>query len=36
VRGDSIIIAPPFNASEAELGELIEKLTRAVARTYAR
>jgi adenosylmethionine-8-amino-7-oxononanoate aminotransferase len=32
VRGDTIIIAPPFNASEAELAELIEKFTRAVAR----
>jgi adenosylmethionine-8-amino-7-oxononanoate aminotransferase len=32
VKGDTIIIAPPYNASEAELAELIEKFTRAVAR----
>ena len=31
--GDSMIVAPPFNATEAELAELIEKLTRAVARS---
>jgi adenosylmethionine-8-amino-7-oxononanoate aminotransferase len=35
VRGDTIIIAPPFNASEAELAELIEKFAGAVARTLA-
>jgi adenosylmethionine-8-amino-7-oxononanoate aminotransferase len=33
--GDTIVIAPPFNASEAELAELIEKLTSAIARTLA-
>jgi adenosylmethionine-8-amino-7-oxononanoate aminotransferase len=35
VSGDTIIVAPPFNASEAELSELIEKLTGAVERTLA-
>jgi adenosylmethionine-8-amino-7-oxononanoate aminotransferase len=35
VSGDTIIVAPPFNASEAELSELIEKLTGAVGRTLA-
>jgi adenosylmethionine-8-amino-7-oxononanoate aminotransferase len=35
VRGDTVIIAPPFNASEAELAELIDKFTRAVAHTLA-
>ncbi len=28
--GDTVIVAPPYNASEAELTELLEKLTRAV------
>ena len=28
--GDTLIIAPPFNASDAELGEIIDKLTVAV------
>ncbi len=31
--GDTIIIAPPYNATEAELAELVDKFTRAVART---
>ncbi|MBV8496042.1 MAG: aminotransferase class III-fold pyridoxal phosphate-dependent enzyme [Gammaproteobacteria bacterium] len=35
VRGDTLIIAPPFNASEAELAELIEKLSGAIGRTLA-
>ncbi len=35
-RGDAIIVAPPFNASDAELGELVEKLTRAIERGCAR
>ena len=35
VAGDTIIVAPPFNASEPELAELVEKLTRAVARGLA-
>jgi adenosylmethionine-8-amino-7-oxononanoate aminotransferase len=35
VKGDTIIIAPPYNASESELAELVEKLTRAVARALA-
>jgi adenosylmethionine-8-amino-7-oxononanoate aminotransferase len=30
--GDAIIIAPPYNATDAELAELVEKLERAVAR----
>jgi adenosylmethionine-8-amino-7-oxononanoate aminotransferase len=33
VLGDTIIVAPPYNAREAELSELIEKLTGAVGRT---
>jgi adenosylmethionine-8-amino-7-oxononanoate aminotransferase len=33
--GDSVIVAPPFNASEGELAELVEKLTRSVGRTLA-
>lgn len=28
--GDAIIVAPPYNASESELAELVEKLTRAI------
>jgi adenosylmethionine-8-amino-7-oxononanoate aminotransferase len=35
VSGDTSIVAPPFNASEAELTELIEKLADAIARTLA-
>ncbi len=31
--GDAVIVAPPFNASDAELSELVDKLTRAVARS---
>ena len=30
--GDTVIIAPPYNASEAELSELLDKLTRAIER----
>jgi adenosylmethionine-8-amino-7-oxononanoate aminotransferase len=33
--GDTIIVAPPYNASDAELDELIERLTRAIGRTLA-
>ena len=33
VLGDTIIVAPPYNAREAELSELIGKLTGAVERT---
>jgi adenosylmethionine-8-amino-7-oxononanoate aminotransferase len=33
--GDSVIVAPPYNASDGELAELVEKLTRAVGRTLA-
>jgi len=33
--GDTVIVAPPYNASEAELAELVEKLTAAVARQAA-
>ena len=32
--GDTVIIAPPYNATDAELSELVDKLTRAVARTF--
>jgi adenosylmethionine-8-amino-7-oxononanoate aminotransferase len=35
VKGDTIIVAPPFNASEAELTELLEKLSGAIGRTLA-
>ena len=35
VMGDTIIVAPPYNAREAELSELIEKLAGAVERTLA-
>jgi adenosylmethionine-8-amino-7-oxononanoate aminotransferase len=35
VSGDTIIVAPPYNASEAELAELVDKLTTAVARVLA-
>lgn len=35
VKGDTILVAPPFNASEAELGELTEKLTGAIGSTLA-
>jgi adenosylmethionine-8-amino-7-oxononanoate aminotransferase len=34
-RGDTVIVAPPYNASEAELTELIDKLSGAVARVLA-
>lgn len=33
--GDTVIVAPPYNASDGELAELIEKLTRAIGRTLA-
>src|SRR5436853_812844 len=33
VSGDTVIVAPPFNASEAELAELVEKVASAVERT---
>jgi adenosylmethionine-8-amino-7-oxononanoate aminotransferase len=32
--GDTVIIAPPFNATDDELSELVDKLTRAVADTF--
>jgi adenosylmethionine-8-amino-7-oxononanoate aminotransferase len=35
VKGDTIIIAPPYNASENELAELTDRFTRAVARALA-
>jgi adenosylmethionine-8-amino-7-oxononanoate aminotransferase len=35
VKGDTIIVAPPYNASEAELSELLEKLSGAIGRTLA-
>ena len=35
VMGDTLIVAPPYNAREAELSELIEKLVGAVERTLA-
>jgi adenosylmethionine-8-amino-7-oxononanoate aminotransferase len=33
--GDTVIVAPPYNATDAELGELVAKLTLAVERTLA-
>ena len=33
VMGDTIIVAPPYNAREAELSELVEKMAGAVRRT---
>jgi len=33
--GDTVIVAPPYNATEDELAELVAKLTRAVGRTLA-
>jgi adenosylmethionine-8-amino-7-oxononanoate aminotransferase len=33
--GDTVIIAPPYNASDAELAELVGKLTQALERTLA-
>jgi adenosylmethionine-8-amino-7-oxononanoate aminotransferase len=33
--GDTVIVAPPYNATEAELAELLEKLTDAIGRTLA-
>jgi adenosylmethionine-8-amino-7-oxononanoate aminotransferase len=32
--GDTVIIAPPYNATDGELAELVEKLTRAVAGAF--
>jgi adenosylmethionine-8-amino-7-oxononanoate aminotransferase len=32
--GDTVIIAPPYNATDSELAELVEKLTRAVAGAF--
>ena len=33
--GDTVIVAPPYNASDNELAELVERLTRAIERTLA-
>jgi adenosylmethionine-8-amino-7-oxononanoate aminotransferase len=35
VTGDTIILAPPYNASDTELEEITEKLTRAVSGALA-
>ncbi|WP_420024006.1 aspartate aminotransferase family protein (plasmid) [Cereibacter azotoformans] len=35
VRGDHILLAPPFIISDAEIGELVEKLTSAINRALA-
>ena len=34
-RGDTIIVAPPYNANDAELSELIEKLVLAIGQTLS-
>jgi len=34
-RGDTIIVAPPYNARDSELAELIERLTKAIGRALA-
>jgi adenosylmethionine-8-amino-7-oxononanoate aminotransferase len=34
-RGDTIIVAPPYNANDAELSELIEKLALAIGQTLS-
>jgi adenosylmethionine-8-amino-7-oxononanoate aminotransferase len=31
IDGDTIVVAPPYNATDSELEEIVEKLTRAVA-----
>jgi adenosylmethionine-8-amino-7-oxononanoate aminotransferase len=36
VNGDSIIIAPPYNAGDGELQEIVEKLARAVGTALAK
>jgi adenosylmethionine-8-amino-7-oxononanoate aminotransferase len=33
--GDTIIIAPPYNATDDELLELVEKFSKAVAAAFA-
>lgn len=35
MAGDTVIVAPPYNATDAELTELVDRLTRAVERTLA-
>jgi len=35
VAGDTIVLAPPFNASDGELSELLDTLTQAVEQTLA-
>ena len=35
VRGDHAILAPPYNASDDELGEMVEKLARSAASVFA-
>jgi adenosylmethionine-8-amino-7-oxononanoate aminotransferase len=35
VAGDTVIVAPPYNASDAELAELVAKLSGAIERTLA-
>jgi adenosylmethionine-8-amino-7-oxononanoate aminotransferase len=34
-RGDTLIVAPPYNANDAELSELIEKLALAIGQTLS-
>jgi adenosylmethionine-8-amino-7-oxononanoate aminotransferase len=35
VKGDQIILAPPYNASRAELEEIVEKLQRSLSEVVA-
>jgi adenosylmethionine-8-amino-7-oxononanoate aminotransferase len=35
VKGDQIILAPPYNATRAELGEIVDKLASSLAQVMA-
>jgi adenosylmethionine-8-amino-7-oxononanoate aminotransferase len=36
VNGDVVILAPPYNATDNELGEIVEKTARSVTQVLAR
>lgn len=36
VNGDVVIIAPPYNATDAELSEIVEKMARSIAQVLSR